>query len=106
MMKKLFVLAGLAATSAPALAADAAAAMEIAKKNNCLACHALDKKLVGPSFKDIGAKYAGVAGAEADLVTKVKKGTKGTWGPMPMPANATVKDADIKTVVQYILTLK
>lgn len=106
MMKKLFALAGLVALSAPALAADEAAAMELAKKNNCMACHAVDKKLVGPAFKDVGAKYAGVAGAEADLVTKVKKGTKGTWGPMPMPPNATAKDADIKTIVQYILTLK
>lgn len=105
-MKRLFALAGLLALASPVMAADEAAAMEIAKKSNCMACHALDKKLVGPAFKDVGAKYAGVAGAEADLIVKVKKGTKGTWGPMPMPANATVKDADIKTVVQYILTLK
>lgn len=106
MMNKLFALAGLFALSTSAAAADAAAAMDIAKKSNCMACHSIDKKLVGPSFKDIGAKYAGDASAEAQLITKVKKGTKGTWGAMPMPPNATVKDADIKTVVQYILTLK
>lgn len=105
-MKKLFVLVGFVALSSPVLAADESAAMELAKKNNCLACHAIDKKLVGPAWKDVGAKYAGDASAEAQLIAKVKKGTKGTWGSIPMPPNATVKDTDIKTMVQYILTLK
>lgn len=106
MMNKLFALAGLVALSTPVIAADEAAAMELAKKSNCMACHAIDKKLVGPAFKDIGAKYAGDANAEAQLIAKVKKGTKGTWGAIPMPPNATVKDADVKTIVQYILTQK
>lgn len=81
-------------------------AMDIAKKNGCLACHSLDKKLVGPAWKDVGAKYAGQADAEAKLLVKVKKGGKDVWGPVPMPPNATVKDADIKTLVQFVLTLK
>lgn len=87
-------------------AATEAEAMDIAKKNGCLACHALDKKLVGPAWKDVGAKYAGQADAEAKLLVKVKKGGKDVWGPVPMPPNATVKDADIKTLVQFVLTLK
>lgn len=95
----------LAAISLPLHAADAAV-MDLAKKNNCLACHAMDKKLVGPSWHDIGKKYAGTAGAEEQLVTAVKKGGKGNWGAMPMPPNATIKDEDARTLVQYILTLR
>jgi cytochrome c len=96
-----FLLAGMA--SAAVTEADA---MGIAQKNGCLACHQLDKKLVGPAWKEVGAKYQGHADAEAMLLTKVKKGGKGVWGPIPMPPNATVKDADIKTLVQFVLTLK
>ena len=105
-MKQLIVAATLAAIAYPAAAADQAAAMEIAKKNGCLACHALDKKMVGPAWQDVGKKYAGDVAAEDQLIVKVKKGTKGTWGPVPMPPNATVKDADIKVLVQYVLSLK
>ena len=76
----------------------------LAKKNNCLACHAVDKKLVGPSYKDVAAKYKGVAGAEAKLIEKVKKGGGGVWGSMPMPpVNPQVKDEDIKSLVKWIL---
>lgn len=92
--------------SASAVAADDAAVLDIARKNNCLACHALDKKLVGPSWQDVSKKYAGQSDAESQLIAKVKKGTKGTWGPVPMPPNATVKDDDIKTLVHFILTMK
>ena len=105
-MKKILALAVLASLSQPILAADQAAAMEIAKKNGCLACHALDKKLVGPAWNEVGKKYAGDPAAAQQLVVKVKKGTKGTWGAIPMPPNATVKDADIKTLVDFVLTLK
>ena len=87
-------------------AATEAEAMDIAKRNGCLACHSLDKKLVGPAWKDVGTKYAGQADAEAKLLVKVKKGGKDVWGPVPMPPNATVKEADIKTLVQFVLTLK
>lgn len=105
-MKKFLVLAALGALSAPALATSEAAAMDIAKKSGCMACHGVDKKIVGPAWKDIGKKYAGDTAAEAQLIAKVRKGSKDVWGPIPMPPNAVVKDADIKTMVQYILTLK
>ncbi len=105
-MKKILALAAMATLSLPALAVDQAAAMDLAKKNNCLACHSVDKKLVGPAWQEIGKKYAGDPAAAEQLAIKIKKGTKGTWGAVPMPPNATVKDADIKTLVEFILTLK
>jgi len=106
MMKKILALAVLTSLSLPTWAVDQAMAMEIAKKNGCLACHALDKKLVGPAWIEVGKKYAGDPAAAEQLVVKLKKGTKGTWGAVPMPPNATVKDADIKTLVEFVLTLK
>lgn len=105
-MKKILALIALAGLALPSLAADQATAMDIAKKNGCLACHALDKKLVGPAWNDVGKKYAGDPAAAEQLVVKVKKGTKGTWGAVPMPPNATVKDGDIKVLVDFVLTLK
>ena len=105
-MKKIFALAVLAILALPSQAADQATAMDIAKKNGCLACHALDKKLVGPAWAEVGKKYAGDPAAAGQLVVKVKKGSKGVWGPVPMPPNATVKDADIKVLVDFVLTLK
>jgi len=79
----------------------------IAKKNNCTACHAIDKKVVGPAWMDVSKKYKGDATAEAKLITKVSKGGSGVWGSMPMPANdpAGTKQADIKELVQFILGL-
>jgi cytochrome c len=90
--------------AAPAFANPAA--LQLAQKSNCVACHAADAKLVGPSWKDISKKYQGDATAEAKLVAKVKKGGAGVWGPVPMPPNVTVKDADIKTLVQWVLSGK
>lgn len=78
-MKKIFALSALVTLALPSLAADQATAMDIAKKNGCLACHALDKKLVGPAWNEVGKKYAGDPAAAEQLVVKVKKGTKGTW---------------------------
>ena len=89
-----------------AFAADAKAADALAKNSGCFACHAADKKLVGPSYKDVAAKYRNDKNAEANLVQKVKAGGKGVWGDVPMPPNAHVKDADIKAIVQWILSLK
>jgi cytochrome c len=97
----LFVSAGLLASAGNALASEA-----LAKKYNCLACHATDKKLVGPSYADVAAKYKGDAGAEAKLIAKVKNGGSGVWGPIPMPPNAAVPDADIKTLVKWVLSTK
>jgi cytochrome c len=93
--------------SAGILAAGSASANEeLAKKSACTACHAIDKKLVGPAYKEVAAKYKGQKDAEAKLIEKVKKGGVGTWGQVPMPANAAVKDDDIKTLVKWILAMK
>lgn len=101
---KLFVAAAVAAgllSAAPAFAS-----AELAKAKNCLACHAVDKKLVGPSYKDVAAKYAGNADAVAMLATKVQKGGVGVWGQIPMPPNPQVSDADAKALVDWILSQK
>lgn len=101
--------AALAAASAAVLAltlltaGTASANEELAKKSACTACHAIDKKLVGPSYKDVAVKYKGQKDAEAKLIDKVKKGGQGVWGPVPMPPNAAVKDEDIKTLVKWVL---
>lgn len=99
------LLATIAAT-AVLFAGQASASQALAQKSGCLACHQIDKKVLGPSFKDVAAKYKGDASAEAKLIAKVKKGGSGVWGPMPMPANSPqVKDEDIKSIVQWILAL-
>ena len=104
-MKSAFVTACAfsvaALTSLPALA-DA----ELAAKKNCMACHAIDKKQVGPSYKDVAAKYAGQKDAVDKLTQKVMKGGAGVWGAIPMPANPQVSAAEAKQLVQWILTLK
>ena len=80
--------------------------MELAKKSGCMACHSLDKKVVGPAWKDVAAKYKGNAGAEEMLINKVKNGGKGVWGPTPMPPySPRVSDANIKKLVDYVLSL-
>lgn len=79
---------------------------ELAKKNGCTACHAVDKKIVGPSYKEVAAKYRNDKTAEAKLVDKVKKGGVGVWGQVPMPPNTQVKDEDVKTLVKWVLALK
>jgi cytochrome c len=94
-----------AAAAAVVLAAPARADEALAKKYNCLACHQVDKKVVGPAYKDIAKKYKGQSGAAAMLAEKVKKGGSGTWGPIPMPPNPTVSDADVKKLVDWILKM-
>ena len=76
------------------------------QKDGCGACHAVDKKIVGPAYQDVATKYKGDAGALAKLTQKVKTGGAGVWGPVPMPPNAQVADSDIKALVSWILTLK
>src|SRR5690606_14497740 len=94
--------AASAPAATPAAAAPAAAdAQALLKKHNCVSCHAVDKKLVGPAFKEVAAKYD--AGAAGKLVDKVKKGVAGAWGPIPMPPNPAVPDADVKAIVDWIL---
>jgi cytochrome c len=78
----------------------------LAKKHACFACHAVDKKLVGPSYKEVASKYRGDVAAEARLVEKVKKGSQGSWGQVPMPPNAAVPDGEVRTLVQWILSQK
>lgn len=88
------------------IAGQAVANQALAQKSGCLACHGVDKKVLGPALKDIAAKYKGDKSAEGKLVEKVKKGGSGVWGPMPMPANSPqVKDGDIQTIVKWILSL-
>jgi len=84
----------------------AVASPDLARAKGCMACHAVDKKLVGPSYQDIAKKYAGDVQAQDKLAAKVKKGGAGAWGPIPMPPHAHVSDADIKSLVQWILKQK
>ena len=97
--------AGLLVAAAAVIAFPAQADEALAKKHNCLACHQIDKKSVGPAYKDIAKKYKGQAGMDAKLAEKVKKGGQGVWGPVPMPPNAAVPDADIKKLVEWILKM-
>jgi len=85
------------------VSAPAMANMDLAKKSNCMSCHAVDKKLVGPSYQEVAAKYKGNAGAAKMLAEKVKKGGSGVWGQVPMPPNAAVSDKDIETLVKWVL---
>ncbi len=93
------VLSALASSSAMANA-------DLAKAKNCMACHAVANKVMGPAFKDVAAKYAGQKDAENKLVTKVIKGGSGAWGQLPMPANPQVSEADARTLVKWILATK
>lgn len=88
------------------IAGQASADEALAKAKACMGCHAIDKKGVGPSYKDVAKKYAGQADAAAKLEVKVKKGGSGVWGTIPMPANTAVSEADIKKLVAWILTMK
>lgn len=81
-------------------------AMQLAKKSGCLTCHAIDKKGVGPKWKDVAAKYRGDAGAEAKLDEKILKGGSGVWGSIPMPAHPKLSEADRKTLVKFVLSLE
>ena len=101
MKRALFALIAAATVSAPVLADQA-----LATAKNCMACHALDKKLVGPSYKDVAAKYAGDKSAADKLATKIQKGGAGVWGPVPMPANPQVSEAEAKKLAAWVLTVK
>ena len=87
-------------------AAQAQDAQALLKKYGCTACHANDKKVIGPAYNDVSAKYKGDAGAAAKLAAKVKAGGTGVWGQIPMPPNPSVPDADMKAMVAYVLSLK
>jgi cytochrome c len=95
----MLILSGFATQAAMANA-------DLAKGKNCMACHAIGSKLVGPAFKDVAAKYAGQKDAEDKLVKKVMMGGSGVWGAVPMPANPQVSEAEAHTLVKWILALK
>lgn len=104
MKRILLIIASMAAgfaVSTPALAD-----LQLATAKNCMACHAIDKKLVGPSYKDVAAKYAGQKDAADKLAAKVIKGGSGVWGPVPMPANPQVSPEEAKKLVAWVLTQK
>jgi cytochrome c len=103
-MKALFTTAVLALGAMSVNLAHASP--ELAKAKNCMACHAIGSKLVGPSFKDIAAKYAGNKDAEANLAGKIRKGSTGVWGAIPMPANANVNEAEAATLSKWVLSQK
>ena len=102
MKRSLMVLVMLAS----AVSSSAFAQADLAKSKNCMACHAIGSKLVGPAFKDVAAKYAGQKDAEAKLAAKVIKGGAGVWGPVPMPANTQVSDAEAHALVKWVLAQK
>ena len=96
----------LAMTVAFGVVTPALADQALASSKNCMACHALDKKLVGPAYKDVATRYAKDKGAVDLLAAKIMKGGSGVWGPVPMPANPQVNEADAKTLVEWVLSLK
>jgi cytochrome c len=78
----------------------------LARKNDCLGCHAVATKLVGPAYKDVAAKYAGQADAQAVLVQSIRNGSVGKWGELPMPAHPKISEADIKKLAFWVLSAK
>ena len=104
-LKRTFLAIACAAAGL-AVCAPAMADLQLATSKNCMACHAVDKKVVGPSYKDVAAKYAGQKDAADKLEAKVLKGGAGVWGPVPMPANAQVTPAEAKQLVAWIQTQK
>ena len=96
----------LALAAALTVATPAMADLALATAKNCMACHAVDKKLVGPAYKEVAAKYAGQKDAVDKLAAKIMKGGSGVWGPVPMPANTQVSDAEAKKLAAWVLTAK
>ncbi len=103
-MKKL--IAACALCAGVTLMASVHANEKLAQSSGCMTCHTVDKKVIGPSYKEIADKYRNDKAAAAKLFQKVKAGGKGVWGETPMPPNAHVKDDDIKTIVQWVLSIK
>jgi cytochrome c len=103
MKRSLILSAVLAIASTSAFAQNEA---DLAMSKNCMACHAVGNKVVGPAYKDVAAKYAGQKDAEGKLVQKVMKGGAGAWGPVPMPANPQVSEAEARQLVKWVLSQK
>ena len=98
--RTLLMMAAAGVLATPVVQADEA----LLKKHNCVACHQIDKKVVGPAYKDVAKKYKGQKDSAVKLAEKVKKGGQGAWGPVPMPPNPQVPDADIKKMVEFVLS--
>lgn len=101
MKRALIAFAAAFVAAGPALADQA-----LATAKNCMACHAMDKKLVGPSYKEVASKYGSQKDAVDKLAAKIQKGGSGVWGPVPMPANPQVSEADAKKLAAWVLTIK
>lgn len=101
--KQIVLAASALLATAGAYAVDAAAAKALATKSACLACHAADKKLVGPAYKDVAAKHKGDAGAEAKVAARIKSGGTGMYGPIPMPPQPALKDDELKLLAAWVL---
>ncbi|HUX30818.1 MAG TPA: c-type cytochrome [Thiobacillus sp.] len=109
MMMKLMMIAASAALLLSGVASaddDKDEAKALAQKNACMSCHGVDKKIVGPAYKEVAKKYADDKTAQARLVAKVKAGGKGVWGEIPMPPNPQVKTEDVQKIVAWVLSLK
>lgn len=103
-MKRLFAVSATVFAVALAASGQASANADLAKAKNCTACHAIDKKLIGPAYKDVAAKYKGDKEVAARLVKKVREGGTGVWGQIPMPANPQVTEAEAQTLVNWVLS--
>jgi cytochrome c len=103
MMNKLMMIA---ASAALLMSGAASADQALAQKNACMSCHGVDKKIVGPAFKEVAKKYVGDKAAKDRLVAKVKTGGKGVWGQIPMPPNPSLKAEDADKIVTWVLSLK
>lgn len=101
-MKRILITVAMALSVATPAMADQA----LAAAKNCMACHTVDKKLVGPAYKDVAGKYAGQKDAVDKLAIKITKGSSGVWGPVPMPANAQVNDAEARKLAAWVLSQK
>ena len=101
MKRTLFALAAAVSITTPVLADQA-----LAQAKNCLSCHSIDKKIVGPAYKDVAKKYAGQKDAADKLASKIMKGGAGVWGVVPMPVNSQVNEADAKKLANWVLSLK
>ena len=98
--------ASMAIALSATIAAPAFADQALASAKNCMSCHTVEKKLVGPSYKEVAAKYAGQAGAVDKLAIKIMKGGSGVYGPVPMPANTQVNEAEAKKLAAWVLSMK
>ncbi|HYF60228.1 MAG TPA: c-type cytochrome [Burkholderiaceae bacterium] len=105
-MSAKLTLTTIAASAVLLAGAPAHASLDLAKAKNCTACHAVDKKLIGPSYKDVAAKYASDKEAAGKLATKIQKGGVGVWGQIPMPANPQVSADEASALAKWVLSTK